>query len=140
VYQGYDSLVVADIPGIIEGAHEGEGMGLDFLKHIERNKVLIFLLDASGYADIIPIEALKVLRAELKSYKSSLLRKKSLVVANKVDLLETDDDGNITDRRDLDELKEFCNREDLPYLEISAINGLNLKEFNAQLFELYYGQ
>jgi GTPase len=140
VYQGYDTLVVADIPGIIEGAHEGEGMGLDFLKHIERNKVLIFLLDASGYADTPPLEALKILRDELKSYKSNLLRKKSFVVANKIDLLETLPDGSIEDSQHLDELKEFCNREQLPYLEISAIKELNLNEFKRQLFELHHGQ
>lgn len=94
VYHDYESLVVADIPGIIEGAHEGQGMGLDFLKHIERNKVLIYLLDVSPFADQHPLDALEILRGELESYNPALLRKKSLVVANKTDLLPRNDDNN----------------------------------------------
>jgi GTP-binding protein len=140
VYQDYETLVVADIPGIIEGAHLGEGMGLDFLKHIERNKVLIFLLDASPYVEQPPLEALKVLRDELKAYKSSLLRKKSFVLANKTDLLEDLPEGDPARREHLDPLEKYCKQKNLNYLEISAIKETNLKRFKHQLFEIYHGR
>lgn len=77
VYNEFDTLVVADIPGIIEGAHLGEGRGIDFLRHIERNKVLVFLLDASPFAELPPLETFKTLRNELKFHKTNLLRKNS---------------------------------------------------------------
>ncbi|MCP5051642.1 MAG: GTPase ObgE [bacterium] len=140
VYRDYDTLVVADIPGIIEGAHLGEGMGLDFLKHIERNKVLIFLLDASGYTERSPLETLKVLRDELKSYKSGLLRKQSFVVANKLDLVKDDPADNGNAPHYLEELRDYCSKENLPYIEISALLGTSLNRFKAKLFELYHGQ
>jgi GTP-binding protein len=131
VYKGYDSLVVADIPGIIEGAHKGEGMGLDFLRHIERNKVLLFLLDASGYAVDSPLKTFEILQAELKSYKGNLARKKKLVVANKIDLL--------LDRRDhIEEINKHCATNEIPYVEISAMKGTNVEKLKELLFELYH--
>jgi GTPase len=142
VYQDYESLVVADIPGIIEGAHMGEGMGLDFLKHIERNRVLIFLLDASSYTEIPPLESLLILREELNAYKAGILRKKSLVVANKIDtLIDSPDypEANVS-RANLEELKEYCTKENLSYIEISALKEINLSRFKAKLFEIYHGR
>ncbi|RPI72946.1 MAG: GTPase ObgE, partial [Desulfobacteraceae bacterium] len=136
VYLGQESLVVADIPGIIEGAHNGEGMGLNFLKHIERNKVLIFLLEVSPYAPLEPLQAFHVLREELKSYNVSLMRKRHFVVANKIDLLETDLDGS--GKKHLELLREYCQKEKLPFLEISAVKDINLNKFKEKLFELYH--
>ena len=136
VYHGYDSLVVADIPGIIAGAHKGEGMGLNFLKHIERNKVLIFLLDVSPYADLTPLETLKVLQNELKSYRAKLLRKKRFVAANKIDLLEENRDSD--SGKNLEQLRAYCDKEKLPYLEISAVKGINLDRLKRKLFEFYH--
>jgi GTP-binding protein len=136
VYRDYESLVVADIPGIIRGAHQGEGMGLNFLKHIERNKVLIFLLDASPYGGLTPLEAYQVLQEELKSYSAALLRKKRLVVVNKIDLLDPDPGGEA--RKKLEPLKEACRKQDLPYMEISALREINLGPFKNRLFELYH--
>lgn len=133
VYSDFDSLVVADIPGIIEGAHQGEGMGLDFLKHIERNKVLIFLLDASPYTETPPLETLQMLKSELKSYKANLLRKKQLVVANKIDLLEETGQN----RENVNLLKSYCQEKNIPYLEISALKEKNLMQLKHMLFELY---
>lgn len=130
VYKDYRSLVVADIPGIIEGAHKGEGMGLDFLRHIERNKVLVFLLDASGYAIPGPLKTLEILQSELKSYKANLMRKKNLVVANKIDLLNDKHDH-------IEEIRNYCAGKKIPYIEISAIKGTNLEKLKEILFELY---
>ncbi len=136
VYQGYESLVVADIPGIIAGAHKGEGMGFDFLKHIERNKVLIFLLDVSPYSNLTPLNTYQVLEEELKAYSAGLLRKKRLVVANKIDLLDQDP-GN-EHRKNLVPLQDHCLKENLPYLEISAVKETNLNQLKNKLFELYH--
>lgn len=137
VYQDYDNLVVADIPGIIEGAHKGEGMGLSFLRHIERNKVLIYLLDVSPYAGESPLETLKVLRGELESYNPALLRKKSLVAANKTDLLEDGPDHQPY-RETLQQLSQYCREQQLPFLEISAMKGTNLNRLKNLLFDLYH--
>lgn len=130
VYKDYDSLVVADIPGIIKGAHRGEGMGLDFLKHIERNKVLIFLLDVSGYSQYGAVKTFEILQDELRAYETSLLRKKYFVAANKVDLLEKRS-------KEVMEIKNYCAQEKIPYIEISALKEINLDKFKDKLFELY---
>ncbi len=141
VYHEYDSLVVADIPGIIEGAHLGEGMGLDFLRHIERNKVLVFLLDVSPYTEQTPLETLEILRDELKSYKSGLMRKHQLVVANKIDLLpdslDEDREKIVEIPPHIAELKDYCRDHQLPYMEISGAKGTNLQQLKNKLFELY---
>jgi GTP-binding protein len=140
VYRDYDSLVLADIPGIIEGAHRGEGMGLSFLRHIERNKVLIYLLDVSPYAELNPLKTFTVLQDELKSYKANLLRKKSIVVANKIDLLGNGyTAGRDNDHRNaLEELKNYCTDNNRPFVEISALKGTNLNGFKSKLFEIYH--
>lgn len=136
VYWDYESLVVADIPGIIAGAHKGDGMGLNFLKHIERNKVLIFLLDVSPYSTLTPLKTYQVLKEELKSYSAGLLRKKRFVVANKIDLLDQDPENE--NRKNLEPLQDRCHKENLPYLEISAVKEINLNKFKNKLFELYH--
>ncbi|MCC6395565.1 MAG: GTPase ObgE [Bacteroidetes bacterium] len=81
------SFVVADIPGLIEGAHDGKGLGLQFLRHIERTRVLVFLLDATR--DQLK-EDLAVLKRELRLYDAALARKKSLVAITKIDALDDD--------------------------------------------------
>jgi GTPase len=80
----YTNFVLADIPGLIEGASEGKGLGFDFLRHIERTRVLLFLIDATS-AD--PKADLRVLKAELKKWNPDLAKRPSLVVLSKVDLL-----------------------------------------------------
>lgn len=134
VYNDYDSLVIADIPGIIEGAHRGEGMGLDFLRHIERNRVLIFLIDVSGQAIPSPLKAFEILRKELKSYSVGLTHKRFFVVGNKSDLLKPEG------RMGADQLKKACRDNHIDYLEISALNGSNLSVFKERLFSYYYEQ
>lgn len=128
IYRDHDSLVVADIPGIIQGAHLGEGMGLDFLRHIERNRVLVFLIDISQNQPQSPLEVFFMLRNELKSYKPVLLAKKFLVVGNKADLIAG---GS---RNPAESLRSFCEQNHVTYLEISALKGVNLDRFKEQLF------
>ncbi|MCP4217600.1 MAG: GTPase ObgE [bacterium] len=139
VYNDFDSLVVADIPGIIEGAHQGEGMGLNFLKHIERNKVLIFIVDISPYTTEPPLETLKMLQQELKFYKSALARKKILVLGNKIDLMHTPEDNPEHHQR-VKDVADYCASTNTPYLEISAAKSINLAKLKATLFKLHHGK
>lgn len=86
---GYKSFVVADIPGIIEDAHAGVGLGDRFLKHIQRTSVLAFLIDCSEFTEHEPVEAYKILYNELKQYSEDLTEKKRIVLLTKVDSLSS---------------------------------------------------
>ena len=93
-FDDYSRIRIADIPGIIEGAHEGRGLGHTFLRHIERTSVLVFVIDASGIDGHDPIEDLATLRKELHAYSPELLKKPSLIVLNKIDTEEAK--GNVS--------------------------------------------
>jgi GTP-binding protein len=88
-FDDFSRIFIADIPGIIDGAHENRGLGLEFLRHIERNEVLIYMLDASGIDNRTPLEDYKVLKQELQEYNPELLKKPSLVALNKCDTEES---------------------------------------------------
>jgi GTP-binding protein len=79
-------FVAADIPGIIEGAHEGKGLGLEFLRHVRRTKVLIHLIDISGFDGGVPYENYKIINNELKKYSKYLAKKHIITALNKIDL------------------------------------------------------
>lgn len=85
---GDHALLIADIPGLIEGAHKNKGLGIQFLKHIERTKVLLFVLDMAGTDGRSPVADFEVLNKELSFYKETLLDKEILVAANKMDVPE----------------------------------------------------
>ncbi len=85
-YPDHVRLLIADIPGIIEGAHQNRGLGLEFLRHIERTKILIFVIDISGWEGRSPITDFTVLQEELRSYDPSLLKRPYLIALNKTDL------------------------------------------------------
>lgn len=92
VVEIYDtSFVMADIPGLIEGAHQGAGLGLDFLKHIERTKLLIHVVDVSGSEGRDPVDDFEKINKELGSFGEKLLKKPQLVAANKMDMLDEED-------------------------------------------------
>ena len=124
------SLIVADIPGILEGAHQGEGMGLEFLRHIERTRVLLFVIDVSPYSPLPPLKNFAVLENELKMYHQRLLQKKLVVVANKIDLAAEDRSG-------IDALRNFCRKRKIPYVEISALRGINLEKLKKTIFAFH---
>ncbi len=85
---GYQRVTVADIPGLVEGAHENVGLGHDFLRHIVRCKLLVFVLDMAGSEGREPLEDLRTLRKELDLYDPKLSERPWIVVANKMDLPE----------------------------------------------------
>jgi GTP-binding protein len=117
--ESFRSFVVADIPGLIEGAHEGHGLGDQFLKHIERTRVLVHLIDVSEN-NRDPIADYKAIVKELALFNEELLERKQLVVASKVDVL--------AEPRKLSRLKSMCTRRRLPFLSISAVTGQGIKE------------
>jgi GTP-binding protein len=115
----FRTFVVADIPGLIEGAHEGHGLGDLFLKHVERTKILVHMIDvANDVRD--PVADFKAIVRELTLFNEDLLNRKQLVVASKMDAL--------ADPRKLSRLKGMCTRRKLPFLGISAVTGQGIKE------------
>ena len=85
-----DSFVLADIPGIIEGASEGVGLGIQFLRHIERTRLLLHVIDVSGSEGRNPVEDFNVINEELKKYSEKLASRKQIIVANKIDVVGAD--------------------------------------------------
>ncbi len=121
---GGRSFVVCDVPGLIEGASEGKGLGDKFLRHIERCGVLVHLLDLSR-EDIV--QDYRVIRGELKKYSATLAEKKELVVLNKIDLF-----GN-----DASLFAEECEKNGIPvFASISAVTTFGVKEFLQKLFPI----
>jgi GTP-binding protein len=120
------SFVVADIPGLIEGAHEGHGLGIKFLKHIERTKILVQIIEVSPYSGRDPVNDYQVVMEELKAYNPELLKRPQILVANKIDLL-----GEETGR--LEAVKELASRKNLPFFAISALKEKGLKQLVSAL-------
>ncbi len=114
------SFIMADIPGIIEGASDGVGLGLKFLKHIERTRLLLHVIDISGTEGRIPVEDFKVINKELEQYSDKLASRKQIVVGSKSDVIQ--------DQDAVEDLKKLCKKEGLQYLEISSATRLGLEE------------
>ncbi|MEO8677726.1 MAG: GTPase ObgE [Vicinamibacterales bacterium] len=114
------SFVVADVPGLIEGAHEGHGLGYQFLRHIERTKVLIHLVDVSGASGRDPVEDFDTIRRELDLYNPEMLRKPQLVAANKIDAVDEPKRITALDKR--------AKKLKLPFFQISAVTGDGVKK------------
>ena len=114
------SFVMADIPGIIEGASEGAGLGHDFLRHIDRCRLLIHVVDVSGSEGRDPVEDFETINAELAQYSPGLAGRKMLVAANKVDILE--------DRTLVDKLKAHVEGKGYQFYEISAAAHIGVRE------------
>ncbi|UCD84374.1 MAG: GTPase ObgE, partial [Deltaproteobacteria bacterium] len=87
-YDEYKSFVIADVPGLIEGAHRGSGLGFQFLRHIERTRLLVHLLDISDQVQRDPVDDYEVINKELLSYNPDLLKKSQIIAVNKIDLPE----------------------------------------------------
>jgi GTPase len=114
------TFVVADLPGLIEGAHEGTGLGIRFLRHVERTRLLLHLIDTSdGNADD-PVHSFEVINGELAAFSETLTEKPMIVVATKLDAT--------TDRTRLDTLRDFCAKQRLEFHSISAATGEGARE------------
>ena len=118
---GANGFVMADIPGLIEGASEGVGLGHDFLRHIERCKVLIHVVDAAGIEGRTPVEDIKTIINELKSYNIGLSNKPSVIAANKIDMFTEEIEDNIK------AIKETFEPE-MKVFPISGVSGKGVKE------------
>ncbi len=114
-------ILIADIPGIIEGAHSNKGLGLRFLKHIERSSALVYVIDGSGIEERTPLEDFRVLQAELLAYNPAVLEKPFLIVLNKNDVPGAD--------RFIEEFKAHSGCPQERVFSISAEKGLGLSSF-----------
>src|SRR6187549_1061264 len=125
------SFVVADVPGLIEGAHRGLGLGHQFLRHLERTKVLVHLVDVSGTTGRSPVEDLRVLRRELELYRPELAAKPQIVAANKIDAT--------IDREESDALMHEARAEGLPFFRVSGATGEGLPQLLEAMWQRLAG-
>lgn len=123
------SFVMADIPGIIEGASEGAGLGHDFLRHIDRCRLLLHLVDASGSEGRDPLEDVQTINAELAGYSEFLASRPQIIVANKTDLLGDD-------REILDKLKAYADEHDFGFLDLSAATNQGVRALIHKTWEM----
>ena len=114
-------FVMADIPGLIEGAADGAGLGHEFLAHIERTKLLIHVVDAAGSEGRDPVEDIKAINKELAAYAAGIGEKKQVLAANKCDLLQEGSDA-------LDRIRDYCAGIGVEVFPISAATGSGIKE------------
>jgi len=119
---GAKGFVIADIPGLIEGASEGVGLGLEFLRHIERTRVIIHIVDAAGTEGRDPIADIRAIENELRAYDPAILEKPMVIAANKIDAIYDDENDIIKALRD-----EF-EKDGVKVFPISAVSGKGLKE------------
>lgn len=119
-FKGVDSFVLADIPGLIEGAHEGVGLGIDFLRHVERTRLLLHVIDVSGIEGRDPVEDFEKINDELRLYNEKLSRKPQIVVANKTDIAEDDEA--------YEKLKSYVEEKGMKIYKISAATNSGLRE------------
>ena len=124
------SFVMADIPGIIEGASEGTGLGLDFLRHIERTRILLHIVDAASVEGRDPIEDIEAINEELSKYSEELVKRPTIIVANKLDVLPAEEREAV--------LKKLRDKyePDTKVMAISAATGEGVKELLNAAFEL----
>jgi GTP-binding protein len=113
------TFVVADIPGLIEGAHLGHGLGVQFLRHIERTRLLVHLVDVSEITGRDPVEDFRVVMRELASFSEDLTKKPMLVAASKVDVAQ--------DPQRIESLRALAASEELPFFEISSVTGQGIE-------------
>ena len=118
-YDHDKSFVVADIPGLIEGAHLGHGLGIQFLRHIERTRLLLHLVDVSAAEDRDPVADFKIIEKELAEHNSELPEKPRIVVATKLDA---------ADPAKLRKLQQWCRQQRMELIRISSVTGEGLEE------------
>jgi len=117
----YKSFVIADIPGLIEGAHLGHGLGTKFLKHVERTKILVHIVDVSPYTERDPVQDYRTVMKELEAFDPNLARRKQILVANKIDLL-----SDVQER--LNKVESLAMAEKIRFHAISAMKKQGLRQ------------
>jgi GTP-binding protein len=122
---GDETFVVADIPGLIEGAHLGHGLGVQFLRHIERTRLLVHLVDVSEATGRDPAGDFRVVMEELEGFSADLVRKPMFVVASKVDVAQ--------DPARIEELRALAASKQLPFYEISSVTGQGIEDLKYNL-------
>lgn len=123
--ENYRSFVVADIPGLIEGAHRGVGLGFQFLRHVERTSILLHLVDISEMGEADPVENFEKINKELELYSPELIRKPQIVVGTKLDIA-----GN---KKRFDRLAEYCKTKAIDFFPVSAVTGRGVKRLLTHL-------
>ncbi|HYZ84911.1 MAG TPA: GTPase ObgE [Bryobacteraceae bacterium] len=124
------TFVVADIPGLIEGAHEGHGLGIQFLRHIERTKLLVHLVDVSEASGRDPVQDFEVVLSELANFSQDLAERPMIVVANKLDAAQ--------DPERIDRLAAAAEEHALPFRKISAVTGEGVKDLLADMMKFVF--
>lgn len=124
--EGANGFVIADIPGLIEGASEGVGLGHEFLRHIERTKMMIHVVDAAGSEGRDPIDDIHMINAELEAYNPEIAKRPQVIAANKTDLIYAEDENPV------DKLKAEFEPKGIKVFPISGVTGEGIKEL------LYY--
>jgi len=123
-----DSFVIADIPGIIEGASEGVGLGLQFLRHIERTRLLLHVIDVSGSEGRNPVDDFEKINSELQRYSEKLSKRTQIIIANKIDSMQ--------DEKLFSELEKLAKQKGLEIFKISAVTGEGVLELIKHVSEL----
>ena len=119
-WTGEQTFVIADIPGLIQGAHEGKGLGFQFLRHIERTSLLLHVIDISEWATEDPVASFEVMRHELTAYDDALAARPFAVVGTKLDVKG--------EGERLEQLRKYCRRHKIPFFAISAATREGLDE------------
>ena len=128
----HKSCVVADIPGLIEGAHTGVGLGSRFLRHIERTRIFLHLIDVSDTADDDPVAQHLKIRKELGMYSADLLLKPETIVATKID--------SATDRARIDMLEKYCRTNNIDFFRVSSVTGNGIRTLLNHLSKSLWGK
>jgi len=123
---GDKSFVVADIPGLIEGAHLGHGLGIQFLRHIERTRVLLHLIDVSVMNERDPVEEFHTIDSELAEHDPGLPKKPKIIVAAKMD---------VADKKKVQKLQRWSKKNNLELVKISSVTGEGLDDLKRAVFK-----
>lgn len=118
-------VVIADLPGLIEGAHEGKGLGLQFLRHVERTRILLHVIDLSQEN---PVETFHALINEFKEYGANLASRPCIVIGNKIDIEGTEKNSEL--------LRAEAEKNSMPYMAVSALTGENIPELIKNVADL----
>jgi GTP-binding protein len=121
------TFVVADIPGLIEGAHEGHGLGIQFLRHVERTRLLVHLVDVSEATGREPVSDFEIVMGELESFSESMIEKPMIVVATKMDAAQ--------DPARVKSLQKIAKKKKLPFMKISSVTGEGIPELKQAMWD-----